>query len=153
MNSKNPIRVYVDTSVFGGCFDEGFEVSSSAVFDLVREGMFALIVSDITLIELNGAPKNVQDLLAELPPQSVERVILNEDIEKLRDSYLEAGVVGPSSNRDAAHIASATIARADLIVSWNFKHIVHFDKIKGYHEVNKSLGYPEIPIHSPPEVI
>lgn len=111
------------------------------------------MVSDITLLELDGAPVDIQNILATLPGRSVERVFMSEEIETLRNAYLHAGIVGPASSRDAAHIAAATVANADLIVSWNFKHIVHFDKIDGYHKVNQELGYPEIPIHSPPEVI
>jgi len=92
-------------------------------------------------------------LLENLPTESWERVERSPEIESLRDAYLTAGVVGPASRLDAEHIAAATIAGADMIVSWNFKHIVHFDKIKGYHGVNLIQGYAPIPIHSPPEVI
>jgi hypothetical protein len=147
------LRVNLDTSVFGGCFDEEFNSSSNRIVELVRKGSFRLVISDITLLELSNAPSRVQNLLVDLPAGSVERVVLNSEVEALRDAYLQAGIVSPSSDRDAAHIASATVANTDLIVSWNFKHIVHFDKIMGYHEVNRNLGYREIPIHSPPEVI
>ncbi len=71
----------------------------------------------------------------------------------MRDAYLSAGVVGKASKRDAAHIAAASVSRVDMIVSWNFKLIVHFDKIRGYHEVNMRLGYPPIPIYCPREVV
>lgn len=74
-------------------------------------------------------------------------------IRELRDAYLAAGIVGPASRLDAEHIATATVAGADMIVSWNFKHIVHYDKIKGYHGVNPIQGYSAIPIHSPPDVV
>ena len=152
-DSVRVLRVYCDTSVFGGCFDEEFSEASLAVFEDVRQGAFVLVASDTTLAELDGTPQNVQTLLRELPAESVERVLFTGEVRMLRDAYIEAGVVGPASNRDAAHIASATVANADIIVSWNFKHIVHLEKIKGYHGVNRTLGYPEIPIHSPPEVI
>lgn len=78
---------------------------------------------------------------------------MSEEIATLRDAYLSAGVVGEAGRRDAEHIASASVAHADIIVSWNFKHIVHFDKIRGYHAVNLIHGYPLIPIHTPKEVI
>ena len=51
------------------------------------------------------------------------------------------------------HVALATVAECRLIVSWNFRHIVHFDKIGLYNGVNMSLGYAMISIHAPPEVI
>jgi hypothetical protein len=61
--------------------------------------------------------------------------------------------VGPASFADAEHIACASVAAVDLIVSWNFRHIVHFDKIRGYHAVNLVNGYNAIPIYSPKEVV
>ncbi len=153
MNKSTIRRIYVDTSVFGGCFDEEFSESSRALFELVRTGTFKLVVSEVTLRELRDAPESVRKVLAEIPIQHQERVIPMNEIELLRDAYVEAGVVTAKSRVDAWHIAAATLARVDLIVSWNFKHIVHFEKIEGYHEVNRMNGYPEIPIYSPREVV
>jgi hypothetical protein len=147
------LRVYCDTSVFGGCFDEGFSEASIRLFDLVRKGDLILLVSGVTLDELAGAPPRVWELFESLPQENWERVEPSPAIRELRDAYLAAGVVGPASSLDAEHIAAATVGGADMIVSWNFKHIVHYDKIKGYHGVNLIQGYSPIPIHSPPEVI
>jgi hypothetical protein len=77
----------------------------------------------------------------------------NEEAVLLHDAYLAAGVVGPGSDDDAQHVANATVARADMIVSWNFKHIVHFQKIRGYNAVNLREGYALLAIHTPTEVI
>ena len=153
MNQSPQRRIYVDTSVFGGCFDEEFSESSQALFELVGSGTFKLVVSEVTLRELRGAPESVRKILAEIPVGHQERVIPTKEIELLRDAYVEAGVVTAKSLVDAWHIAAATIARVDLIVSWNFRHIVHFEKIEGYHEVNRLNGYPEVPIYSPLEVV
>jgi hypothetical protein len=71
----------------------------------------------------------------------------------LRDAYLAAGVVGAASENDAHHVALAAVARADLIVSWNFKHIVHVDKIRRFNAVNLIEGYGMIDIRSPLEVV
>ena len=73
-------------------------------------------------------------------------------MEELARAYLDAGVVGPRSREDALHVAAATIARADAIVSWNFKHIVRLDKMKAYNQFNVALGYAAITIISPKEV-
>lgn len=78
---------------------------------------------------------------------------MSEEIAELAAAYVALGVVGEASRLDAEHIASATVADVDLIVSWNFKHIVHFEKIRGYHAVNLLHGYREIAIHTPREVI
>lgn len=148
-----PMQIYADTSIFGGCFDSEFAEASLAVFDQVRQGRFRLVVSDTTLLELQAAPQNVRNVLLELPPACVERVIATEEIDRLRDAYIAAGVVGPASRRDAEHIAAATVADVDLILSWNFKHIVHFEKISGYHGVNLLCGFSPVRIFSPLEVV
>ncbi len=148
-----PLRLYCDTSVFGGCFDEEFSDASNRIFELVREGKFQLAIYQTTLDELNRAPERVRRVLYNLPLGSVEFIEQSREIDSLCDAYLRAGVVGPSSRSDASHIAAASVARVDMIVSWNFKHIVHFEKIRGYHGVNLLMGYLAIPIFAPPEVI
>jgi hypothetical protein len=71
----------------------------------------------------------------------------------LRDAYLRAEVLGGGSEKDAHHVALATVAKADIIVSWNFRHIVHFDKIRGFQSVNLREGYAALEIRSPKEVV
>lgn len=69
-------------------------------------------------------------------------------------SYYEHSLTGIEKEKlPNASLAAAMVARVDMIVSWNFKHIVHYDKIRGYHGVNLLNGYMAIPIYSPPEVI
>jgi len=147
------LRIYADTSVFGGCLDREFSESSKKLFAEIAAGRFTLVVSDTTLRELDKAPTQVQQVLAQLPWESLEVFRLSTEVHHLRDAYIDAGVVGPSSLRDAEHIACATVADVDMIVSWNFKHIVHFDKIRGYHGVNMLKGYSLIPVYSPLEVV
>ena len=59
----------------------------------------------------------------------------------------------PADEVDAQHIALATVCRADLVVSWNFKHIVHYEKIRGFNSVNLREGYGMVDIRSPREVV
>ena len=147
------LRAYADTSVFGGCFDEEFEGDSRAFFEEVSAGRFVLLVSATTLRELEQAPEEVRQVVADLPDSATETIAQSAEIEQLRDAYVRAGVVGPASVLDAEHIASASVAGADVVVSWNFRHIVHFDKIRGYHAVNLVEGYGRVAIHSPKEVV
>jgi len=147
------LRIYADTSVFGGCFDEVFAEDSRKLFEEIKAGRFLVVLSGTVLRELQKAPEHILKLVSDIPQESMEIIEYSEEIESLRDAYLDAGVVGPASLLDAEHIASATVAAVDLIVSWNLKHIVHFEKIRGYHAVNLLLGYHSIPIHSPKEVI
>ena len=78
--------------------------------------------------------------------------ITKECIE-LREQYLVQGIVSRKYLDDALHVAVATVSGCDMIVSWNFKHIVHFEKISLYHAINRIHGYREIFINSPSEVI
>jgi len=68
------------------------------------------------------------------------------------DRQTKAGV-GLACGNDALHVALAVVARADMIVSWNFKHIVHFDKMRGFNAVNLKEGYAQLMILSPLEVV
>lgn len=117
---------------------------------LLRHRIHGRVVSNVTLDELALAPDLVRAVLSDLPPQQVEIVSTSDG---LRDANLDAGVVGPASSNDAAHIAVATISNVDLVVSWNFKHIVHFEKIGGHEGVNRLRGYRSPRIYSPREVV
>jgi len=147
------LRVYADTSVFGGCFDDEFAEESKSFFADIKAGKFILVVSSTTLGELDRAPQQVQKVLAGLPAENVEIIEFSDEVVSLRDAYLDAGIVGPEGRADAEHIASASVADVDFVVSWNFKHIVHFEKIAGYQAINLINGYKEIRIFSPKEVV
>ena len=146
------LRVYLDASVYGGCFDAPFREDSMRVIDAVRRGRLEILASEIVLAELGDAPKRVRELAGSLPPESLEEVPLSSEILELRDAYIAAGILGPGQRADATHVAAATVARADAIVSWNFRHIVRLDKIKGYNQVNLQHGYGILTVVSPKEV-
>ncbi len=147
------LRVYADTSVFGGCFDDEFAEASRTFFRDVAAGRFVVVIADAVLREVALAPEHVRGVLKGLPADAVELVTLTEEIGRLRDAYIREGVLGRASRNDAEHIASASVAVVDLLISWNFKHIVHFDKITGFEAVNLLHGYRPIRIHSPREVV
>ncbi len=147
------LRIYVDTSVIGGCADVEFAEDSRRLLDMARAGRLTLLVSDVVVRELTDAPQPVMQLFKELPESTVEAVPLSEEVLQLRDAYLVAGVVGPKWMDDATHVAAATVAQADAVVSWNFKHIVRLDKIKAYNEVNRKMGHGVLIILSPKEVV
>ncbi len=112
-----------------------------------------LVLSDLTLEELKGAPENVRRRLAQIPSAHMETITTSRAAEALADTYIDQGVVSGQMRADALHIALATIARVDALVSWNFKHIVNLKRIRAYNEVNVAQGYPEIEIRTPTEVI
>jgi predicted nucleic acid-binding protein len=146
------IRVYVDTSVFGGTEDEEFAVASRRFFERVHRGEFTVLVSQITVDELTGAPAAIQNVLKELSGDSLVLVPAGREAMALAQAYLDANILSSSSLADALHVATATVAGADVILSWNFRHIVNFDRIHKYNGVNALKGYPPIEIHSPREM-
>ena len=145
------IRAYTDTSVFGGVFDREFAEPSRLFFAQVRLGRFMLLVSDVNARELLFAPRVVRELFDSLIPY-MELIPLKSEFARLRDAYLAAGVLGPARGDDAAHVAAATVGNADIIVSWNFKHLVHVEKVRLFGAVNALNGYRPIDIRSPLEV-
>jgi len=147
-----PLRVYADTFVFGGYFDVEFAAESRRFFDLVRAGRVKLLISEVVVRELAGAPVRVRELLTSLPDGAVVPVALTNDVIDLRNTYLAEGILDPQSTDDATHVAAATVARADAIVSWNFKHIVRIDKMRAYNQVNLQTGFGLLSIVSPQEV-
>ena len=146
------IRVYADTSVYGGVFDAGFDKPSQEFFRQVKLGRFLLVTSAPVAGELQDAPKKVRLLYDEFLLLA-ETAEVSPEVIRLQNAYLKAGIVGPKWATDALHVALATVAHCRMIVSWNFKHIVHFDKIPLYNGLNLINGYDTLSINSPSEVI
>jgi len=146
------ILVYVDTSVFGGTQDEEFSIDSRRFIDLLQRGEFIVLLSEETLRELSQSPKAVQDVYRGIQPEQLAVVETTSEVIELANEYIEANVLGIASISDALHVAYATVANADLILSWNFKHIVNFNRIRGFNSVNIRLGYRAMTILSPKEV-
>lgn len=148
-----PLRIYLDTSVLGGCGDTGFEEDSKRIILYIQRGQAIALLSELTLAELDGAPASVRAILNSIPAENVEKVELADDVYDLQAAYLEAKILGTRWADDLLHVAAATVVRADAIVSWNFRHIVRIDKIKAYNRINFEHGYGLLTILSPREVM
>lgn len=146
-------RIYIDTSVVGGYFDEEFKEATEMLFKRLMDDEICFVVSDLLDLELINAPKRVREHLLNFPADKFQRIELTEEAIKLADTYIEEKVVGKTSLEDCRHIAMATIHKVDVLASWNFKHIVNLDRIKGYNSVNLRLGYTMIEIRSPKDLI
>jgi predicted nucleic acid-binding protein len=147
------LRIYIDTSVIGGCLDKEFQNASRELIDKFKQGEMTVVISELTTLELKDAPQEVQDILKEIPERNIEYVELTEEVVNLARKYIAEGVIGGGKLVDAEHIAIATINRVDVLVSWNFRHIVNLQRIRGYNSVNLKYGYPLLEIRSPLEVI
>jgi hypothetical protein len=148
-----PLRIYADTSVFGGCFDPEFAEDSRRFFDMVRSERVLLLISELVDRELAAAPHRVRAHRASLAESCFLAIPITEEIRTVSRAYLAAKVVGSRSGDDATHVAAATVARASAIVSWNFRHIVNLDRIRGYNQVNLGLGYGILTILTPQGVL
>ena len=146
-------RFYMDTSVWGGLFDKEFEQETILLFDMVKSGQVVCLFSDITENELMKAPEKVRLFFESMSDKQKEKVAITPEALKLAEAYVNENVVGKTSFDDCVHIATATVHRADLLVSWNFKHIVNVYRTRGYNAINMRLGYPILNIHSPKEIV
>lgn len=146
-------KIYIDTSIVGGFFDEEFQETTGKLFERLERNEIIFVVSDLLDLELINAPQRVRDLLLNYSPEKFQRIELSEEAVKLADTYIIEKVVGKTSLEDCRHIAMATIHKVDVLASWNFKHIVNLDRIKGYNSVNMKLGYALIEIRSPKDLI
>lgn len=144
--------MYLDTSVFGGYFDEEFSDNTMPLFERIKTDRIQVLISQLLLAELAGAPNEVKDLLNQIPKAQLTFVELTEEVRTLADKYIEENVVGKTSRADCQHIAMATLAKVDVLVSWNFKHIVNLDRIRGYNGINLLMGYNTIEIRTPKEI-
>ncbi|MEQ9298194.1 MAG: hypothetical protein RIF33_06515 [Cyclobacteriaceae bacterium] len=144
--------IYVDTSVFGGNYDDEFRLWSGLFFNRVFDTEIKLIYSSVAEDELMNAPEKVKTFVKTIPSKNILKSELTEEAIVLAEDYLSERVVGESSRADCYHIAMATVLKADVLVSWNFKHIVNVQRINGYNAVNLKRGYRTIEIRNPREI-
>jgi predicted nucleic acid-binding protein len=146
-------RIYIDTSVVGGYYDEEFKEATIQLFERLDKNEVMFVVSDLLDLELINAPQQVREHLFKYSADKFQRVELTKEAIKLADTYIDEKVVGSTSLEDCRHIALATIHKVDVLASWNFKHIVNLQRIKGYISVNVRLGYSMLEIRSPKDLV
>ncbi len=146
-------RIYLDTSVFGGYFDPEFELWTKILFTKINQGDYKVIYSRLTDIELAPAPEKVRNLATSLPDKTLEFIDISDQAIELAERYVGENVVGKASRADCIHIALATLHNADILVSWNFKHIVNINRIRGYNAVNYKRGHKILEIRTPREIL
>lgn len=146
-------RMYIDTSVIGGYYDTEFEVATKKLFNRIINKDFSIFFSEVNETELILAPPHIQEVKNLIPIDCLTYIEMNQEAETLAQTYISEKALGKSSENDAYHIALSSVYRLDCLISWNFKHIVNFDKIKMFNSINMRLGYPLIDIRSPLEFL
>ncbi|MFA5330720.1 MAG: hypothetical protein WC384_23205 [Prolixibacteraceae bacterium] len=147
------MKVYTDTSVIGGCFDDEFKEWSNALFQEFVNGSKQIMLSDLTLQELELARQEVRDKVNEIPVQHRFVIVITDEAIQLAETYISEGALTNKSYNDALHIALATLNNSDVLASWNFKHIVNLDRIRLYNSINLRLGYRLIEVRTPREIL
>lgn len=145
-------RIYIDTSVLGGCFDPEFASWSNGLMRDFRAGRLVPVLSDVTAAEVASAPAPVRDLHQEMLGLAGAVLPVTSAVLILVTQYERKKILGAKFRADMQHIALATIADVDALVSWNFKHIVRLEKIRLFNAVNVESGYRVLSIRSPREV-
>jgi len=145
-------RIYTDTSALGGCQDEEFREPSRRLVDAFVTGELTLVLSELALRELEAAPEAVRSALSRVPDAHIELVAISPEAEELAADYIQDGAIAGNMRADALQIALATVARVDMLVSWNFKYIVNLKRIHAYNAVNLKRGHPLLEIRTPREV-
>ena len=151
------IKYYLDTTIFNFVFAEGDDEKKNITvklfkdLSLIAEGVF---ISDEVIREISRADEPRKSQLEELV-RKTNPLLLEVDIEveELAERYIKEGIIPVRYRSDALHIAVAVINGVEAIVSWNFEHIVKLKTRVMVNGVNRLLGYHEIEICSPEEVI
>ena len=137
----------------GGYFDSEFEIWTKILFNKIAEGEYRVVYSKLVDIELSNAPEKVKKLVKNLSIDQLELVQISNEAILLADQYLKENVVGKTSRSDCLHIALATLNNVDILASWNFKHIVNVNRIRGYNSVNYKFGHIILEIRTPREIL
>ena len=145
-------RIHTDTSVRGGCEDDEFREPSRRLLEAFQRGELTLVLSELTVRELEGAPEAVRAVLGRVPDEHIEALALSPEAEDLASAYIADGAIGARMHVDALYIALATVARVDVLVSWNCNHVVNLKRIHAYNAVNLKRGCPLLEIRTPREV-
>jgi predicted nucleic acid-binding protein len=151
------LSIYVETSVWSHAFADDAPDSREATLkflDAARQGKYDLFVSEVVFEEVLRAPTELaarlRELVQELAPVSLD---FDEDSFRLAQEFLQHGVVSPSSIDDARHVAVAVVSELDVLVSWNYRHLVNVRRREKFHQISVMTGYYK-PLHivTPPEV-
>ncbi len=152
------IKLYLDTSVINFAISEQGVAKEKEVtlqlFEQIKRGRFEAGISEVVLREISRAPeKKARALMEVLRGVPLVNLIVSEDAERLANKYVEETIIPQKYREDALHIAMAAVYEYDVVVSWNFEHMVKVKTRREVHGVNLMMGYKSIDIATPEEVI
>lgn len=152
------ISLYLDTSVLNFALTDksALALHKKATIDLLEEikrSVYEAFVSEQVFIEINRASKEeIKALTGLINSLDLATLPINGEVEELADKYVSEKLIPVKYRGDALHIAIATVNNLNVIVSWNFEHMVKMKTRHGVNVINTILGYKPIEILSPEEV-
>jgi len=146
-------RIYIDTSVIGGYYDAPLQEATRQLFERIADREFDVYFSEVNDAELMNAPQQVKEVKDLIPCDCFHPIVVTDEVETLSQLYISEKALSKASENDAYHIAFASVYKIDCLISWNFKHIVNYNKIKLFNAINLRFGYPLIDIRSPLEFL
>ena len=147
------LRIYLDTSVVSAYVDNRLPERRQATIEFwSRLRDYEVAISELTVAEVRATEDpGIQEQMARLiDPFSL--LPIEDETRRLAQEYVRRGVFSPGTVEDANHVAVAVVSRQDILVSWNFRHLVNRRRRALINEVNILMGYPTIEILAPPEV-
>jgi len=149
-----PERVYVDSSVVSGLFDENDHPKRVKPFwDAVFDGKIRVVLSSVLDAEIEDSPQHVRDFYRTIPESQIERIVSTDESDALAERYIAERIITETHLTDCKHVALAAFAKVDVLVSFNCEHIVKLNRIRKYNAINVLSGLPKIEIRTPDEVI
>jgi rRNA-processing protein FCF1 len=150
-------KVYLETTIFNFPFaDDAPDKKKAALvlFEEIKNGKYKPYTSGYVIDELQkaGEPKRTE-MMKLIDCYQVEVLPTNDETADLADKYIAEGIIPEEYKTDARHIAATAVYDLDIILSYNFRHIVKHKTIKMVEAVNTVLGYRKIDILTPEEVI
>ena len=151
------LKIYLDTSAISHLEAPDrpdWMADTRILWGEIQSEKFEACISPVVVLEVDNCPEPKRSVLVNMM-QAIDYTLLQEnaDVQELADRYLKAGVLPKKSARDRLHIAYACVYNCDMVVSWNFDHMVNYSTISGIKGANALAGYKEMPIYSPTMLI
>jgi len=147
------LKIYLDTSVISHLDQDDVPEKmeqTKKVWDILKTGKYEVIISDLVLAEINECREPKKGILQEYLAQiNYERINITKETEEIAQEIIEEGILNQKSFDDCLHIASAILSDCNIIVSWNFKHMVNVDTINGIRKITFVKRYNNIDIYAP----
>ena len=150
-------KIYLETTIFNfpiAIDAPQYQADTKQLFADIKEGKYIPFTSEYVTRELEAAVDTLREhRLRLIEDYGVKVIPASDEARKLAAAYINAGIIPPSYGTDAFHLAAATVAGLDFIVSLNFRHIVKRKTILETEMINFREGYKKIGIYSPMEVV